>query len=416
MNKSTILVVEDEALIAANLVNTLTSLGYTVPEPVATGEDAIRAVKIQKPDLVLMDIVLIGEMDGIVAAEKIRAIADIPVIYLTAYTDDLHLKQAQLTEPYGYIVKPAHSSELNATIGMALYKHALDRKLKESEERYRTLFGTIIEGVVLIAPDGQIVNANPAAEHILGLTRSEIEGRQYDSPDWEILSFDGTPMLPEEMAGPRAMREKRSVKDVVMGARRPDGFISWIHVNAAPLLDEAGNLKGVVGTFDDITERRKVEEALRETEERYKSLFERSLDCVYINDFKGNFIDANQSALTLLGYTRNEITSLNFVSLLTPDQLSTALKANQEILTTGTQQKPTEYRVRRKDGGYVDLMTTASLIYQNGKPYAVQGIAHDITERKRIGEALKDSEERLNLAVDSASLGVWDMNFRGDGS
>ena len=130
MEKCSILVVEDEALLAANLVHTLSSLGYTVHKPVATGEDAIRAVKAQKPDLVLMDIELIGEMDGIVAAEKIRAIADIPIVYLTAYSDDLRLKQARLTEPYGYIVKPAHSRELHATIEMALYKHGLDRKLK----------------------------------------------------------------------------------------------------------------------------------------------------------------------------------------------------------------------------------------------------------------------------------------------
>ena len=83
MNKCTILVVEDEALIAASLVNTLSSLGYTVHEPVATGEYAIRAVKTGQPDLVLMDIELIGKMNGIVAAEKIRAIADIPIVYLS---------------------------------------------------------------------------------------------------------------------------------------------------------------------------------------------------------------------------------------------------------------------------------------------------------------------------------------------
>ena len=127
MNKHTILVVEDEALIAATLVLTLSSLGYYVPEPVSTGEDAIRAVKAWQPDLVLMDIQLIGEMNGIEAAEKIRAIADIPVVYLTAYTDDLRLKQAKLTDPYGYLVKPVHSHELHATIEMALYKHALDK-------------------------------------------------------------------------------------------------------------------------------------------------------------------------------------------------------------------------------------------------------------------------------------------------
>ena len=274
MNKRRILVVEDEALVAANLVQTLTLLGYTVHKPVATGEDAIHAVIADKPNLVLMDIELLGPMTGIEAAEKIRAIADIPLVYLTAHTDDLRLKQAQITEPYGYIVKPARGSELNATIAMALYKHTLDRKLKESEERYR-------------------------------------------------------------------------------------------------------------------------------------SLFDRSLDCVYLTDFAGNFIDANQSALTLLGYTRNEIASLNFASMLTTEQISTALKVNQEIIATGGQEKSSEYRVRCRDGTYVDVESTASLVYQQGKPYAVQGIARDITERKLAEEALQSVNERLRYLLASTSAAIY---------
>ena len=163
MNKYSILVVEDEALIAASLVQTLISLGYTVPEPVATGEGAIRAVKTKKPDLVLMDIKLAGSMDGIEAAEKIRAIAEIPIVYLTAYTDDKRLEKARLTEPYGYIVKPSHSRELNATIEMALYKHALDRKLKESEEKYRTLLENVPD-LILVHRNGIILYVNPLSQ------------------------------------------------------------------------------------------------------------------------------------------------------------------------------------------------------------------------------------------------------------
>ena len=134
--------------------------------------------------------------------------------------------------------------------------------LRESKERLRSLFETMAEGVVLIAADGQIVSANPAAESILGLTLSAIEDRAYDSPQWELLRPDGTPMPAEEMAGPRAMKDKRPVKDVVMGAVQPDGSVSWISVNAAPLLDAAGELEGVVGTFTDVTARKQAEDCL----------------------------------------------------------------------------------------------------------------------------------------------------------
>jgi PAS domain S-box-containing protein len=116
------------------------------------------------------------------------------------------------------------------------------------------------EGLVLTAPDGQIVQANPAAERILGIRRFEIEGRDHFGREWawEFVRLDGTPMPPEEVAGSRAMEEKRLVKDVVMGVKRPDGTTSWINVSAAPLINEASALEGVISTFADITECRQM--------------------------------------------------------------------------------------------------------------------------------------------------------------
>ena len=141
-------------------------------------------------------------------------------------------------------------------------------KLRKIEERNRRLLDTMNEGVVLIDPKGTIIQANPAAERILGLTRSQIQNRNYDSPDWKILRPDLTPMPPEEMAGPRAMKEKRMIKDVVMGVKRPDSGISWITVSAAPLIGPKKELQGIVGTFTDITK-------LIQAEEDQKKLLER---------------------------------------------------------------------------------------------------------------------------------------------
>jgi PAS domain S-box-containing protein len=202
-----------------------------------------------------------------------------------------------------------------------------------------------------------------------------------------ILFFD----LPDRSALEAALQrcmEKGEPFDLELPFTSAKGRHLWTRAMGRAVSVD-GEVVKLEGTFQDITERRQGEEALRETDERYRSLFDRSLDCVYLTDFTGNFIDANQSALTLLGYTRDEITSLNFASLLTPDQLSTALRVNQEIIAAGIQEKPTEYRVRRKDGGYVNIVTNASLVYQKGKPYAVQGLAHDITERKRAEEEIQ---------------------------
>jgi len=142
--------------------------------------------------------------------------------------------------------------------------------LKESEGRLRNLFTTMTEGVVMIDPDGQIVLANPGAGRILGLKRSEIESRQYTSPEWEVLRPDGTAMPPEEMAGPRAMKERHPVMNVLMGVRRPDSSITWINVSAVPIIDEEGSLKGVVATFIDVTKRKQMEEQLKKALEELK--------------------------------------------------------------------------------------------------------------------------------------------------
>jgi PAS domain S-box-containing protein len=155
-------------------------------------------------------------------------------------------------------------------------------------------------------------------------------------------------------------------------------------------------------------------EALREVKERYSALFDRSLVCIYLHDFEGNFLDANQACLELVGYSREEMGSLAFSSLLSGDQLPVAMATLEEILRTGRQEKLTRYRVRRKDGELLWVETEGSLLYRQGKPYAVQTIARDITEKKRVEESLRESEKRYRLLADNATDVIWtrDMNLR----
>jgi signal transduction histidine kinase len=133
MSIATILVVEDDGIIAMTLRNKLIGLGYDVPPTVFSGEEAVAKARELCPDVVLMDIHLRGEMDGIEAAEQIRAQHDVPVIYLTAYADEETLTRAKITEPYGYILKPYQERELQSAIEIALYKHQAERQLREAE-------------------------------------------------------------------------------------------------------------------------------------------------------------------------------------------------------------------------------------------------------------------------------------------
>lgn len=139
MADTSIILVEDEIIVAADVKNRLENMGYSVLGIFDTGEEAIEKVGELKPNLVLMDIVLKGEMDGIDAALKIRELFNIPIIYLTAYSDEKTLERAKVTEPFGYVLKPFEDREIQSAIEMAIYKHQMEKKLKESEEKYRKL-------------------------------------------------------------------------------------------------------------------------------------------------------------------------------------------------------------------------------------------------------------------------------------
>jgi two-component system, LytTR family, response regulator LytT len=139
MAKVKILVVEDESIVAKDIQNSLKKLGYQVPTTVSSAEKAIEEIEENRPDLVLMDIMLKGQMSGIEAANIIKERFGVPLIFLTAYADDNTLNKAKITEPYGYIIKPFKEKELQTTIEMAMYKHEKDEAVKKERDLYHSI-------------------------------------------------------------------------------------------------------------------------------------------------------------------------------------------------------------------------------------------------------------------------------------
>jgi len=198
MSEIQILVVEDEFIVAADIQRSLISLGYAVPEMVSSREEAIRKAEENAPDLVLMDVVLEDDMDGVEAANQIRERFNIPVVYLTAYADEETLNRAKITEPFGYIVKPFDNRELHATIEMSLYKHKMEKALREREEELleskRRLEETLAE---LRATQQQI--AQQERLRALGTMVSGI-AHDFNNALAPILSFtDLLLMIPENL-------------------------------------------------------------------------------------------------------------------------------------------------------------------------------------------------------------------------
>ena len=154
--------------------------------------------------------------------------------------------------------------------------------------------------------------------------------------------------------------------------------------------------------------------SLKDGEERYQTLFDHSLDCLYVVDLEGRFIDANPAALSLLGYERADIPFLNISSLLHKDYISKGLKDFNEIIETGFQREISEYKLCRQDGLSVDVETQASIIFKNGKPHSVLGIARDITERKQVEEALRQSEEKYRSILENIEDGYYEVDLAGN--
>jgi len=163
----------------------------------------------------------------------------------------------------------------------------------------------------------------------------------------------------------------------------------------------------------ELEERKKIEEALRESEERYRALFDRSLNCVYIHDFEGRFIDANETALNLLGYKKEEIRDLTFTSLISEDQLPLALKATQEILETGCQKGVTEFRLQLRNGNYVYVETQGSAILSNGTYTAIQSVARNITSRKHTEANLMLKTTLLETQSETSIDGILAVDNQG---
>ena len=278
-----------------------------------------------------------------------------------------------------------------------------EEKLRESEERIRAITTSARDAIVVIDKDGNVSFWNPAAEQILGYSMEEVIGKNLHeliAPARFLSNYRAA--FPEFQ---KTGQGNAIDKTLELAARRKDG----IEIDVTLSLS-AVKIKGAwnaIGIIQDITERKRAESLLRESDERYKALFDRSLDFIYVFDFEGRFIDANAAALNRFGYTKEDIRSLNFAALLSEDQLPLAFETLREIQETGIQKDPIEFRLRNKNGSEVYVETKGSTIMSNGTPVAIQAIARDITERKKNEELIKVLNEQQQIILDSSTAMIF---------
>ncbi len=255
-----ILIVEDDRIVAEGIKGSLEDRGYVVLGPVAYGEESIETVKEKKPDLVLMDIMLKGEMNGIDAAVQIQSQYNIPVVYLTAFSDEDILSRAKATEPYGYILKPFEERDLYTTIEIAFYRHNMENRLRQAKDEWQRTFDAVPDLITVMDGKYRIVKCNKAMADRLGVTPEKAVG---------LTCYEhvhGTKEPPSFCPHAKSLADNRIHVAEVHEERLGGDFL----ISTSPLPDAEGRIAASVHIAHDITERKraKAEKADLETKIR----------------------------------------------------------------------------------------------------------------------------------------------------
>lgn len=260
-----ILVVEDERIVAMSLRKQLETLGYEVVGHAVSGEEAVEKAGELRPDLVLMDICLEGDMDGVQAAALVRERFHIPVVYLTAYSNQDILNRANVTEPFGYILKPYEDRELHVAVETALYKHRTDRKLQESERRYRTTLNSVGDGIIAIDSEGRVILLNPVAERITGWNQADAAGQPLDAIFPLVAGKDRASVTNPAHSALRDNSVHHLIPNCLLVTR--NGREVLVEDSAAPLNTDGHEGPTVaVLAFRDVTEQRRMEAAFQQAQ------------------------------------------------------------------------------------------------------------------------------------------------------
>ncbi|MCW8890401.1 MAG: EAL domain-containing protein, partial [Sedimenticola sp.] len=406
-----ILVVEDDLLMGQDISLKLQRLGYEVVAVVATSEDAIQTVANAQPDLILMDIILEGAVDGIETAARIKQSYTIPIIYLTAYDDEDFIKRASITEPYGYVLKPYTARELHAVVSISLYKAQAERTLRQAAQISATL-ASMSDPVLKVDRSGRLQMCNLAAEGFLGRTAEGL----LDQPVSSVIKLQwngrGENVLPGLIDSVFSSGESLEIdQDLVLRNEAAKAVHVSLRISEVP--DTADVEGGAVLLLQDISERTAMQEELNLVAQVFKS----STEGILITDLQPRILRVNRAYLDITGYSRKEVIGQN------PNILSSGYH-DQEFFRQLWQTLLEEGRWsgevwnRRKNGEiYPELLNITAVKDDKGNTTHYVGIFTDVSSRKLMQEQLNyltlfDSltglanrnlfQDRVALAIDHA--------------
>ncbi|HUS10986.1 MAG TPA: PAS domain S-box protein [Pyrinomonadaceae bacterium] len=429
MNSTTILVVDDTLDLLELYSLWLRQAGYKVLQA-CTGRECLRLVAEELPDLVLLDVML-PDIDGIEVCKAIKSneqTAAIPVINVSGRRTSADNQVESLEAGAdGYLTKPFEARSLLAHVRALLRMKQTEEALKRSEERFRAAFDNALDAMLIADDDGTYLDANPSACAMFGVSTEEIlqrnlsdfvepgrhrevekawqsfieEGEQ--SGEFRLYRPDGTTRELEYRAKARFLPNRHlSILRDITQRKHAEEELRLAHAELEKRVEQRTAELIASNTFlkSEIVERQQAQEALAASEEKYRDLFENAKDAIYVQDIRGNYVSVNRAAEELSGYRRDEIVGKHFADFVAPEYLD-CVNNNFNTKLKGRSQTAYELEVISRDGRRIPIELNSSTIFKDGVAVGIQGMARDITDRKRVEAALRQSEEQYRELVEN---------------
>ncbi len=418
MSKPKILILENELIVAEDLKDTLEDFGYKVVDICPSGEKALEILPYDGLEVILMDIMLKGKVDGITAASIIQNSYDIPVVYLTAHTDDNTFKRAKLTKPYGYIIKPYEKKALYTTLELAIYNHKRDKELKEkelrlreSEKRYKTLFETIPQGIIECDAKGFITFINDGINRIYGYNFEELKRKS-------ILDlFDNHGLKTEFLRRLTyySIKQPPPQQFVVKNLTKTNKPI-YVQVNWNYKRDERGKLIGYIGLVNNITDKLNSEKIIKEERDRAQKYLDIAEVVLLTTDIDGYITMINRKGCELLGYIEEEIIGRNWYSDFIPKEIQDKMKDsfNKRISLDSSIYELENSYIYTKNGNkrIIDWKSTI-LKDHNNKINGILISGQDITKLVKTQRILQNSEKKYRAIFERSPIGIFRFDSQG---
>ena len=396
LGSTSVLVVEDERIIARDLAQTLGELGYQVSAVASSGEEAISAAERQPPDVALLDVRIKGKLDGIDLSAILKRRFAVPVVFLTAHADEATLARAKLTEPYGYVVKPVKTAELRSAIEVAVYRHAVEKRVRERERWFSTTLQSIADAVITVDDAARVTFMNRAAESWTGFTAEQAGGKL-------VRDLVGAGRDGEETIVERVLREGRSLEaaeDLRLGAAG-----ERLVTQSAAVVAEGGERLGAVLVLREVSERRRLQAQL-EVANRMESLGTLAAGLAHEVNNPLAIISGSADIVRLQLMQLERESGATFKDDPAESRMARIQRALADIHTAGDRigalvKELLEFsRGKASGSGEADVARCVA--------WALRGVAHELQPRARISTDIGDLPR---VELDEARLGQVLLNL-----